>query len=925
MASRGQLVVRFVGDIRDLSKATDRAGRKLSGVAKLGRGLGVGIGAVTAGVGILAVKTTKDLARVERLGKATANAIKATGGAAGRTKRQVDQQAESLERLTGAERETVTEGQNMLLTFKNIKGKQFDEATRAALDMGVAMNKGSLEGLDLQDTSIKLGKALNDPIKGISALSRVGVTFSEKQKAMIKRMVEMGNTVGAQKVILRELKSEFGGAAKAAGSSTEGMAKKIQNSFGNIAESVMSGVLPMLQMVMGWVTTKAMPALSRFGEWFKKDGLPALKKFGRFIADVVRVLVIVGSWIVKNRDWLGALGVTVGVVTGAIGIYKGAILLWTTATKAAAAAQIFLTGAFNKFKIAMATHPIGLVLLAITALVAGLVWFFTKTKTGQRIWKTFTEFLTKAMDNVVRFFKNAWKGIQNVISTVWRWIKKNWPLLLAIITGPIGLAVLFIIRNWKKISGALKSGWDWIKRNVFDRFVLGLRVWAAIFKLVTSKAIGFFRNLRDKLFSAGRWIRQNVFDRIGAGLTKLREWFRTAKDRIGAIWEGLKKAAAKPVNFLIKWVWNEGLRKMLNLIPGVNLGTVREVKFNRGGPVRGGVAGQDSVRAWLKPNEHVWTDKEVAAVGGHGVMKAMRNAALKGNLNGDPRFAGGGSLSIQDIVRGQRFARSQVGKPYGWGQVGPWSYDCSGFMSAITNTLNNAYPHNRRGSTASFPWLGFERGPGEFTIGSTPNYRGSGVGHMAGTLGGMNVESRGGHGVIVGSSALGATHGGFSQMAHLGRPGLSAMNDSSGGWFSIIKDVGRAIGRLRGQIDELMSGDSWIVSFLKKLAKGLWTNIATFINNKIPDWGFIPDNPIPTSFRHGGIARARPGGMLARVADGGFDEAVIPLGGPHAPRGGAPVYLTAVIEIGGKEIGKAIFDPIRHQVKVRGGVEAAFK
>ena len=116
------------------------------------------------------------------------------------------------------------------------------------------------------------------------------------------------------------------------------------------------------------------------------------------------------------------------------------------------------------------------------------------------------------------------------------------------------------------------------------------------------------------------------------------------------------------------------------------------------------------------------------------------------------------------------FARRQVGDPYVWGGVGPNGFDCSGFQSAITNVLRGAAPYSRVGATNSFPWGGFQNGIGPdkgYTVGSTKNYGGSGIGHMAGTLGGVNVESRGGTGVIVGPGARGYDDGGFNIHAYL--------------------------------------------------------------------------------------------------------------------------------------------------------------
>lgn len=895
MASKtGSLVVRFVGDTRDLSRSSVRVSKTLGGVSKVGKGLAIGVAAVAGAVGVVAVQTTKDLMRVERLGAQTEAVIKATGGAAGRTRKQVDALSGRLERMSGAEAEVITEGQNMLLTFKNIKGKQFDEASKAMLDMGVAMNKGSLEGLDLQKTSILMGKALNDPIKGLTALTRVGVSFTDKQKEQIKAMQEAGNVAGAQKVILKELKSEFGGAAKAAGSTTEGMIAKIKNTFGNIAESTLSFVLPMLQKVATWVNDKVMPAVSRFGDWLKNDGAVHLKAFGGFLKDNVLpplksfggFLGRVAQWLAKNKDFTATLAVVLGTMAGAIGVVVGAMKVWA--------------GVQTALNIVLSANPIGIVIVAVAALVAGLVFFFTKTKAGQKIVKA------------------VWGGIKSAIKGVsdW-WTKTAWPAFKTGLT-ILGAAFRAYLGLLKKIWvdgvwGTLKKVWGWIDKKVFDKIRLGLLVLRIAFKLGRDKIGDYFSSMRDKIGRVGDWIRKNVFGRIRDALGVMKDSFRNAKDAIGRIWNGLKTAASKPVKFLVQTVWNNGLRRMLNAIPGVDIKPI-QLKFNRGGPVNGpGTGTSDSVVARLSKGEHVWTAREVAAAGGQRAMYAMRQAVLKGNLHGDPAFAQGGALDAARIAQAQKFARSQAGKPYGWGAVGPAAYDCSGFMSALTNVLRGQTPYERVGSTASFPWSGFKRGPGQFTIGSTPNYGFSGIGHMAGTLGGLNVESRGGRGVLAGGGAMGALSQGFSQMYHLGASGKVAMNDGSGGWLDTISKVRATMLKLPGQIAEMMSGGSWIGSFLRKLTAGLWSNLARHINKLIPDIGPIKTNPIPTKLARGGIVRHRPGGVFANIAEGGHDEAVIPLSGPHASRASGRDRVVHV------DLGPEIMRIIRRQVKDGGG------
>ncbi|MEU7814133.1 NlpC/P60 family protein [Pseudonocardia sp. NPDC049154] len=116
------------------------------------------------------------------------------------------------------------------------------------------------------------------------------------------------------------------------------------------------------------------------------------------------------------------------------------------------------------------------------------------------------------------------------------------------------------------------------------------------------------------------------------------------------------------------------------------------------------------------------------------------------------------------------WARGEVGKPYIWGGVGPAGYDCSGFMSAVMNVMNGLPPHSRVGSTSNFPWPGGIPGPGPgLTIGSTKN-AGGGIGHMAGSIMGVNIESRGGRGVIVGPEARSPMDRLFNEIFHYPAP-----------------------------------------------------------------------------------------------------------------------------------------------------------
>lgn len=156
--------------------------------------------------------------------------LKSTAGAAGMSRQAIDELADATARKTTYDDEAIKSLSTMLLTFTKVHADVFPRATAAITDMATAM------GTDLQSATIQVGKALNDPIKGVSALSRVGVQFSDQQKEVIKKLVETGDVAGAQAIILTELETQFGGAATAARDTLGGALTALKNTLMDLTE-----------------------------------------------------------------------------------------------------------------------------------------------------------------------------------------------------------------------------------------------------------------------------------------------------------------------------------------------------------------------------------------------------------------------------------------------------------------------------------------------------------------------------------------------------------------------------------------------------------------------------------------------------------------------------------------------------------------
>lgn len=203
----------------------------------------------------------------------TAAVLRSTKDASGETAASIDQMSTALSRQTMFSKDTIQTGENMLLTFTGIGKQVFPQATQAMLDLSQAT------GQSMTSSAMQLGKALGDPLKGMSALQRVGVTFSEDEQKQIKTMMAHNDVMGAQKVMLKELETEFGGSATAAGKTFAGQMAILQNNMDDFKESLGEAILPMLSSFVSFITSNVMPIINAFGDWFTGTAIPNVQRF----------------------------------------------------------------------------------------------------------------------------------------------------------------------------------------------------------------------------------------------------------------------------------------------------------------------------------------------------------------------------------------------------------------------------------------------------------------------------------------------------------------------------------------------------------------------------------------------------------------------------------------------------------------------
>lgn len=517
---------RTSGKASILSKGMGGLGR---GIAGLAGAAAIGLGAAALGLGAFVAGGIQTLKRVETLNKATETVIKSTGGAARISTKQIVDLAESIEELTGLEMESVEEGANMLLTFTDIQNRAgkgndiFTQATKILTDMSVAL------GTDMKSQAIQLGKALNNPIKGVAALSKVGVTFTKQQKEQIKTMVEAGDVAGAQKVILKELNKEFGGQAAAFGQTTAGKIEKAKNALGNFQEALAGAFMPLL----GKLAEKAIP-------FFKKltDAWPEIEaKIKGFVSRVWPVVSKVFGFLFKLFQGKGTTPAITGYFTKIQGKVKElAAVLIPIVKKIVKVFREQLVPMFIDLwdKAQPVITDIG---DAVSELYDFLVALFT------RLSQVIGPLWDKYGSTIIATIKQFVGGIFSILSGAFQIIKGIFKFFTGLLTGDWGKA-------WQGIKDILSGAWEIIK-GIFNVIVSTFRVqWEAI----KSGAIVAWNLLWARIVE----ITTGLASWLRAKFNGIVAFFRGIPGRMKNIFfgafDGLKGAFQSAVNWLIgKW------------------------------------------------------------------------------------------------------------------------------------------------------------------------------------------------------------------------------------------------------------------------------------------------------------------------------------------------------------------------------------
>lgn len=513
MGSLGEAVLDLAADStqldKDVKNAKSRTLNVLGGLADFGKTIFTA-GVAVASAGVLALgKGLYDIVQAgaeAEQAQAQLNAVlKSTGGIAGVTADQVNKLADKYSNLTMYDDEAIVSAESLLLTFTNIGKNVFPDATLAVMDLSQSMHQ------DLQTSAIQLGKALQDPIQGVSALSRVGVNFSEDQKKLIKSLVETGRLEEAQAMILRELQTEFGGSAEAAGKTLPGQLAILQKKLGDIKEVFAGKLNPVLADFLSLINDYiSSPQVQNFIE----DMAQRLGDFATYIrsnvGNISQTIKNFFTWLQNNK------GIIVGILA---------------AISAALAAFAYTTLA--------PLLPVAAVLAAIGAAAYLVYEAWTNNWGGIRdvlmaAWAQIQPTLDKLKAWFDATMPQVWAVVQPIFKQIGDWLGVAIPIAVKFLVDYFNWAANNFMTVWNFIGGVFKALWDFLSTNVFPILkaigdvigaVVGLafRAWAGIMQNVVIPAL-------QKVWE---WIDKNVMPIVRKLAQWLDEHLRPAFEFIG--------------------------------------------------------------------------------------------------------------------------------------------------------------------------------------------------------------------------------------------------------------------------------------------------------------------------------------------------------------------------------------------------------
>lgn len=606
MAKDAILNIIFGANTKELDKALDGATKRLRDTASqmndVGKSLSIGLTAPIVAFGALATKNAVDSAKAIAQVEA---AVKSTGGAAGRSVSQLEEMATGLQRISLYDDDQILkEVTANLLTFTNVTGTEFDKAQVAILNMSTRL------GTDLTSASVQVGKALNDPIKGVTALGRAGVQFTAQQKEQIAALVESGDVAAAQSIILGELETQFGGAAEAAANADP--YTQMANEVGNLSESFGAIINEALIPVVGYLQG-VVDRISGFSDGTKK------------------AIVVVGGLL---------------AVAGPLVLVVGNLISAYTSIRTALAG---LTIAQLKLNIAVLANPYVAIGAAVVAAVALIIYNWDKivayfsSGDGAGTWAG----LKESFDVVVEYVQAAWTAFVGIIQMIWDEFGDNF---------------LFAIQNVMDLVMRVFRGIFGVIGNLFNAF-------SALFKGDWRAFLGYIGNITTEILQMVVGVFLGFLAQVGNAVDAVLGALGVDSN-LGGFLKGIQQTSDKFFES-IKYKGDEATAAVTDFSKALDKIPAAPVITKKLTPAAGGGAGGAEAAGQRPADMVALTARGPAQVPNalpeRGLMAPTDNTALVAAFMNEQAVAKAREnlLSIQQILDNLGSSMAQVGEQFG--------------------------------------------------------------------------------------------------------------------------------------------------------------------------------------------------------------------------------------------------------------------
>ena len=561
-----QVIVNFTGNddvtpaakkaesaIKDVGETAQKSGSKFDGMKELARGAfqSIGAGAVglagqlgSAVIGGITSFVTDGISEASGWQDAfrqTQAVVESTGMAAGYSAEQMAELATALSATEGMSLFTddqVLGATNVLATFTKVAGEQFEGATQASLDMAQAL------GMDVSSAAMMMGKALNDPVKGMSALSRSGVSFTAQQIAMVETMMEAGDIASAQNLILGEMAVQFGGSALAATETFTGAQVLMAEQMNGAKEAIGTALLPVLTRLSNVMMSSVIPVVQNLAE-----------RFAAFISGLDWTAIITTiSTLINNFTSFGS-AVPWDAITGGFNAVIAAVMTAQPLFDAIAGLVVGLFAAFTGPEAQGAASGLAGVVGMIIGILGGLWTTLQSTVTAvinvlSPIVAQIVAFAMQIVSALTTTLQspevaNAFAQFNTLFATVGVVVKQLAEIIGAVLVVALdGLKIAFDFL-WPVIDFVFKQLMNAVSFVI--PIVTGLL--NSVIMVLNGDFTGAWNNLKTVISTAWTAIQAAVQTGINAVKAKLKEWTDSAasfgSDLVAGIAKGITAGAGK--------------------------------------------------------------------------------------------------------------------------------------------------------------------------------------------------------------------------------------------------------------------------------------------------------------------------------------------------------------------------------------------